>query len=276
MAITTEEIGRRIRENRRSAGLTQEQLASRLNVSFQAVSSWERGEYVPDTWNLIELARALNVSVSSLVEDRFGYAFTTDKIFYDPEHMHTFISATAKAKKMKNTMAALPYAKQAHKGQKLKNAEDIPYVSHPLNMACHLLAMGIDDDVVIAATLLHDVIEDCGKSAAELPVDEETREIVSLLSHTKDYEDREAMLKRYYAGIRKSPKASLIKLVDRCNNLTKMSWGLSRERIYRMIDETQRYVLPLLKVIKNTEFDNAKWLLSYQIETTLDIYKRLM
>ena len=55
-----------------------------------------------------------------------------------------------------------------------------------------------------------------------------------------------------------------------------MSWGLSRERIYRMISETEEYVLPLLNVIKNTEYDNAKWLLSYQIQTTLDIYKRLM
>ena len=43
-----------------------------------------------------------------------------------------------------------------------------------------------------------------------------------------------------------------------------------------MIKETDTYILPLLDVIKNTEYDNAKWLLSYQINTTLDIYKRLL
>ena len=84
------------------------------------------------------------------------------------------------------------------------------------------------------------------------------------------------MLKEYYTNISNNPKASLIKLVDRCNKLTKMSWGLSRERIFRTIKETDIYILPLLDVIKNTEYDNAKWLLSYQINTTLDIYKRLL
>ena len=88
--------------------------------------------------------------------------------------------------------------------------------------------------------------------------------------------DDETKLKTYYERIATNPKAALIKLVDRCNNLTKMSWGLSRERIYRMIKETEEYILPLLEEIKNTEYDNAKWLLSYQIKTTLDIYKRLM
>ena len=84
------------------------------------------------------------------------------------------------------------------------------------------------------------------------------------------------MLKEYYTNISNNPKDSLIKLVDRCNNLIKMSWGLSRERIFRMIKETYIYILPLLDVIKNTKYDNAKWLLSYQINTTLDIYKRLL
>ena len=65
--------------------------------------------------------------------------------------------------------------------------------------------------------------------------------------------------------------------MDRCNNLTTMSWGLSRDRIYRTISETEEYVLPLLKVLKNIpEYNNAYWLLNYQIESMLDIYKRLL
>ena len=59
--------------------------------------------------------------------------------------------------------------------------------------------------------------------------------------------------------------------------MTTMSWGLSRERIYRMIRETEEYYPPLIKAIKNTtEYNNAAWLLKYQIESMLDIYKRLM
>ena len=56
-----------------------------------------------------------------------------------------------------------------------------------------------------------------------------------------------------------------------------MSWGLSRDRGYRMIKETEEYYPKLIKAIKaTTEYNNAYWLLQYQIESMLDIYKRLM
>ena len=81
----------------------------------------------------------------------------------------------------------------------------------------------------------------------------------------------------YYDGIAANPKAALVKCIDRCNNLTTMSWGLSRARIYRMIAETEKYFPRLLKVIKSTvEYNDAAWLLQYQMESMLDIYKRLM
>ena len=89
--------------------------------------------------------------------------------------------------------------------------------------------------------------------------------------------NRERILKAYYKGILANPKAALIKCMDRCNNLTTMSWGLSRERIYRMIRETEEYYPKLLVVVKATpEYNNAAWLLKYQIESMLDIYKRLL
>ena len=50
---------------RRELGLTQEQLASRLNVSPQAVSKWEKASY-PDAELLPRLAAALNLSLDAL------------------------------------------------------------------------------------------------------------------------------------------------------------------------------------------------------------------
>ena len=41
-----------------------------MNVSYQAVSSWERDENIPDTYNLIELAKILDVSLDWLVYNR--------------------------------------------------------------------------------------------------------------------------------------------------------------------------------------------------------------
>ena len=138
--------------------------------------------------------------------------------------------------------------------------------------------MEINPDVVsIQSCILHDVIEDTNHTLEDLPVGDETKELVRLMTHEKDDENREKIFKKYYRNLKTNPKAALIKCVDRCNNLTTMSWGLTRKRIYRMIEETETYVLPLLKVVKATpEYNNAAWLLQYQMESTLDIYKRLM
>ena len=166
---------------------------------------------------------------------------------------------------------------EAHEGQRRKRSA-VPYIYHPLNLACHALSMDIRDDAVIAASMLHDVIEDCGKKLDDLPVDDEIKEIVGLLTHAKSSDkDRDEVMKAYYKGIVDNPKAALIKCMDRCNNLTTMSWGLSRDRIYRMIKETEEYYPKLIEAIKATpEYNNAAWLLRYQIESMLDIYKRLM
>ena len=269
-------LGSNIRKYREDHNLTQEQVADKLSVTFQAVSSWERDEYKPDTKKLILLAELFDISVSALVEDKTAVFNTTDTI-YNWEHMKTFVKTTAKTLGLKNTLKALEFASEAHKGQKRKKSE-VPYIYHPLNIACHLLAMNISEDEVIAAALLHDVLEDCGKSAEELPVTDEIKELVILLTHDKTIEDtRDRVMKAYYKSIAGNPKASLIKCVDRCNNLTTMAWGLSREKIIRMIKETEEYYPKLLKVVKATpEYNNAAWLLQYQMESMLDIYKRLM
>ena len=187
------------------------------------------------------------------------------------------MKATAGNFRLANTLKAIDYAVEAHEGQTRKKS-DIPYIYHPLNMACHALSMGIKEDVVIASILLHDVIEDCGKQISELPVCDEVKDIVMLLTRdSTDDKTRDSVMEEYYDAICTNPKAALVKCIDRCNNLTTMSWGLSRDRIYRMIMETEKYYPELLKTIKlTTDYNDAAWLLKYQIESMLDIYKRLM
>lgn len=269
-------IGTNIRKAREEKHFTQEKLADSLGVSFQAVSSWERDEYKPDTDNLIKLAEVLDVSISSIAEEKRKF-FKTKEVIYDWEHMKTYVKTTAKHFKMSNAYVSAEYAVEAHEGQKRKKS-DTPYIYHPLIIACHALSMDIHDDEIIAACLLHDVVEDCGKKYEELPVSEEIKHLVRLLTMEKcDDISRDVVLKKYYKRIADNPKAALVKCLDRCNNLTTMSWGLSRERIYRKIKETEEYYPKLIKVLKETqEYNNASWLLKYQIESMLDIYKRLM
>ena len=52
---------------RKSAGLTQGELAERLGITAQSVSNWERGESLPDTVLLPELALILETSVDALL-----------------------------------------------------------------------------------------------------------------------------------------------------------------------------------------------------------------
>ena len=60
-------VGSQIARLRREKGLTQNDLGDRLGVSFQAVSKWERGETLPDTAILLDLAAALGTSVDLIL-----------------------------------------------------------------------------------------------------------------------------------------------------------------------------------------------------------------
>lgn len=52
---------------RKQAGVSQEELAERLDVSRQAISKWERGEACPDMNNLVAIAELFDVSLDELV-----------------------------------------------------------------------------------------------------------------------------------------------------------------------------------------------------------------
>lgn len=60
-------IGKFIAECRRSAGLTQMQLAEKLNITDRAVSKWETGRAMPDSSIMLELCQILKISVNDLL-----------------------------------------------------------------------------------------------------------------------------------------------------------------------------------------------------------------
>ncbi len=60
-------LNENIKKLRKSKGLSQEELALKLNVVRQTVSKWENGLSVPDSGMLISLAEELDTSVSVLL-----------------------------------------------------------------------------------------------------------------------------------------------------------------------------------------------------------------
>ena len=69
-------LGSRLAKYRKLKGLSQEELAFKLDVSRQAVSKRERDEASPDTNNLIALAKIYGVSLDDL-------------LYKDPEEVKT-------------------------------------------------------------------------------------------------------------------------------------------------------------------------------------------
>jgi len=65
--MDTLKIGQYIQNLRKSAGMTQKELAEKLNVSFQAVSKWENGDSLPDTGILLDLCDILNTTADKLL-----------------------------------------------------------------------------------------------------------------------------------------------------------------------------------------------------------------
>ena len=150
--------GDKIAAARKAKHLTQEALAQKLGVSFQAVSGWERGESIPDIPHLQLLSRELDVSIDRLLSQDEHPWQMREKLF-DEERMYTYLKAKAQSLGLSQTLAALPFARACHQGQFRKGGKPVPYIIHPLTMACHAFAMGLADDDVLAALLLHDVIE---------------------------------------------------------------------------------------------------------------------
>ena len=65
--LDSKKIGRFIANKRKELGLTQQQVANSLHISYQAVSKWEQGITYPNVELLFELAHLLQVSVDELL-----------------------------------------------------------------------------------------------------------------------------------------------------------------------------------------------------------------
>ena len=61
------DIGKKLRDARNAAGLTQESAAESLGVSRQTVSKWENGSADPSTTNLLALAKLYGVAAEELL-----------------------------------------------------------------------------------------------------------------------------------------------------------------------------------------------------------------
>lgn len=277
------QIGERIQKLRKKRGLTQAALAERLFVTPQAVSQWERDITIPDTDKLADIAAVLHTTVNKLTAGEASELdWTIADALFSPEHMYSRIAVTSELEGLRETSVALRFMKKAHEGQYRKPSlfsdTKVPYITHPLMMACHAHALGIREDKILATILLHDVCEDCGVAPEDLPFSEEVREAVRLLSfQVMPSETRADAKKRYYAAIAENRIARIVKILDRCNNISTMASSFTQKKLVAYVDETETYVMPLLEQAKYAipEYADAFYLLKYHMRSVLESIKAM-
>ncbi|WIV13640.1 DUF3955 domain-containing protein [Proteiniborus sp. MB09-C3] len=77
------DFGEQLRKIRKDRGLTQEQVASKLNVSRQAISNWENNKNLPDLEMVVELSMAFDLSLDQLILGGKDMNNMTEKLIKD-------------------------------------------------------------------------------------------------------------------------------------------------------------------------------------------------
>ena len=78
------DFGTQIKKLRNSRNLTQEQLAQKLNVSRQTISSWENNRNLPDLEMIVHISQLFKMSLDQLI---LGDPTMTDKLVRDGSEM---------------------------------------------------------------------------------------------------------------------------------------------------------------------------------------------
>lgn len=77
------DFGERFNRIRTEKQLTQEQVASQLHISRQAVSNWENNKNLPDIEMIVDIARTFNLSLDQLILGDDAENNMTEKLIKD-------------------------------------------------------------------------------------------------------------------------------------------------------------------------------------------------
>ena len=144
---------------------------------------------------------------------------------------------------------AYRFADEAHLGQ-LRNSGE-PYITHPIAVAAQCATWKLDAQALMAA-LLHDAMEDCGITKAELidrfgaPVAELVDGLTKLdkLHFNTREENQAESFRKMLLAMARDVRVILIKLADRTHNMRTMS-DMPRAKWARISAETLEIYAPI-------------------------------
>ena len=108
-------LSEKIRTLRKNAGLSQEQLGEKINVSRQAITKWESGDGLPDIYNLVALSNLFSITLDELMAQEKAVA---DKRFLYESHVEYDIDRFCKFDM--NLYASADLTIRAYDGEKLQ------------------------------------------------------------------------------------------------------------------------------------------------------------
>lgn len=119
-------------------------------------------------------------------------------------------------------LRAASFAAEAHRDQRRKDPSAAPYINHPLAVA-DILAneAGVTDASVLAAALLHDVVEDTAVTLPEVRAafGDAVADIVAQVTDDKSLPAARRKELQVETAPHKAPGAKLVKLADKLHNL---------------------------------------------------------
>ncbi len=134
------------------------------------------------------------------------------------EHAPEFLAGPGLARE------AYEFARDAHEGQARKG-DGSPYIDHPVELARILHRAGHDDEELLAATFLHDVVEDTDTTLDEIEdgFGKGVRDLVDAMSEDKDVEPWQAKKEQHRDDVEAAGgDAVLIYAADKIANLRDM------------------------------------------------------
>jgi GTP diphosphokinase / guanosine-3',5'-bis(diphosphate) 3'-diphosphatase len=167
---------------------------------------------------------------------------------------------------MNRLLSAIAFAAHKHRDQRRKDHVASPYINHPIALA-NLLAneVGVDDERVLIAAILHDTVEDTATTEQELirEFGQEIASIVMEVTDDKSLSKAERKQGQIDHASTISRRAKLVKLADKICNLRDIAssppadWSLERKQVYfdwaKAVVDQLRGVNPALEHI----FDEA-------------------
>jgi len=169
-------------------------------------------------------------------------------------------------------LKAYEFGREFHDG--MRKDKITPEYQHQLEIA-HFLRLFDDSpafEPVLSASFLHDVREDFHISKEELiaKFGQQAYDIIWFM--TKKYRKDKITNEEYYRTLADNRDAALLKGVDRINNIKSMASAFSLQKQLSYIEETEQYVLPMLKRARvlypeyEVKFEHIKFVLQNIIE----------